>query len=53
MVQWGIQPSDYWLLSPDEISIIVKGNTPVKMYGSMTQNDVDELIAMHDSGGFI
>ena len=53
ITEWGISPSDYWLMSPDEISLLIDGNKEVVMYGSMSQYDVDELVKMHDSGDFI
>lgn len=38
-------PREFWRLHPTEVHWIVEAKTPPKMYGSLTQNDVDELYA--------
>ncbi len=43
MVTWGLRPVEFWSLAPIEFWWMVEARTPVKMYGSMTEAEVDEL----------
>ena len=53
VVKFGVNPSDYWQMSPDEVSLFLKGNKPTVHYGFMSEDDVDELIEMSNGEGFI
>lgn len=53
VVKLGVSPSEYWRMSPDEVSLFLKGNKPVIMHGFMSEDDVEELIEMSNGEGFI
>jgi hypothetical protein len=40
-------------MSPHEIGLVLEFNQPVEMYGSMTADDVEELMEMRTTEGFI
>jgi (2Fe-2S) ferredoxin len=40
-------------MTPTEVYVFLDSKKQPVMYGSMTQDDVDELIAMHESGDYI
>tara|TARA_R110000782_G_scaffold126012_3_gene217636 strand:+ start:265 stop:387 length:123 start_codon:yes stop_codon:yes gene_type:complete len=40
-------------MTPTEVFVYLEALKQPVMYGSMTQDDVDELVKMHDSGDFI
>ena len=48
---WNIAPSEFWELSPTEFWIIYNGKLPPKMYGKMTEAEVDDLIEMMEERG--
>ena len=48
---WNIAPSEFWELSPTEFWIIYNGKLPPKMYGKMTESEVDDLIEMMEERG--
>lgn len=43
MTTWGLAPSEFWRLHPEEFWWSVEARTPVRMYGSMTENEVAEI----------
>jgi len=42
--QWGIQPLDFWAMSVQDWWWLHDAKKPPKMYGSITESDVDRLI---------
>lgn len=41
-------------MSPAEVGLVLEYNAPVEMYGSLTADDVEELLEMRGNGeGFI
>jgi len=40
-------------MTPSEVYVYLDAKRQPVMYGSMTQDDVDDLVKMHDSGDFI
>jgi hypothetical protein len=49
----GCSPSSFWTMTPSEVYVFLEAVKQPVMYGSMTQDDVDELTEMHNSGDFI
>ena len=38
-----MSPAEFWSLTPAEVWWLVEANRPVRMYGSMTEMEVEEL----------
>lgn len=53
MCEYNVQPSEYWLLSPDEVGLIIDANRPPVILAGLHENDLDELVEIHNKGDFI
>jgi len=42
-MSWGMRPKDFWSLTPDEFWWHVELRKPVKMYGKMTEQEVEQI----------
>jgi hypothetical protein len=48
---WGIAPSEFLKMSPTEFWLIYDAKLPPKMYGKMTENEVERLVQMMEERG--
>jgi len=51
--EWGIQPSEYWEMSPCEVGEIMRFNTPPEMHNGMNVEFYDDLIERSQGEGFL
>lgn len=49
---WGIQPSEFWRMTPDEWWLVYDAKIGEPKYGSMTESEVEELYEIVSKGGF-
>jgi len=45
--EYGISPSEYWLMSPNEVAIILEAKRP-KVKGGLPEDDFDMLAMKRD-----
>ena len=51
--EWGIQPSEYWQVSPKEIGEIMRFNTPAQTHNGIDVAFWDDLVERSNGEGFI
>lgn len=42
-MSWGMRPKDFWSLTPEEFWWNVELRKPVKMFGKMTEAEVEQI----------
>lgn len=45
---WGIQPREFWDMCPDEFWLIHAAKKPPKMYGRLSEDEVERLESFLD-----
>lgn len=50
---WGIQPSEYWKMSPQEVGEVMLFNRPTEMHNGVPVAFWDDLVERSNGEGFI
>lgn len=43
IVEFGVTPSEYWKMTPDEVNLVIESKRP-KTIGGLHESDIDDMI---------
>ena len=49
----GIQPSEFWKMTPSEFFVLLRANTPEKRIGNLGESDLELLSKQINTGDYL